>query len=39
MILSARLGYPTPALTLNVYSRALPAADKTEASSVAAELD
>jgi integrase len=39
MILSARLGHSTPALTLNVYSHALPATDKVEASRVAAALD
>ena len=39
MILSARLGHSTPALTLNVYSHALPATDKAEAARVAAELD
>jgi integrase len=39
MILSARLGHSTPALTLNVYSHALPATDRAEAARVAAELD
>jgi integrase len=39
MILSNRLGHSTPALTLNVYSHALPATDKAEASRVAAALD
>ena len=39
MILSARLGHSSPALTLNVYSHALPATDAVEASRVAAALD
>ncbi len=39
MILSARLGHSTPALTLNVYSHALPATDKIEAARVAEALD
>ena len=39
MILSARLGHANPSITLNVYSHALPATDKAEASRVAAALD
>ncbi|TMK14154.1 MAG: hypothetical protein E6G37_10725 [Actinobacteria bacterium] len=39
MILAARLGHSTPALTLNVYSHAKPAKDRAEAARVAAGLD
>ncbi len=39
MILSSRLGYSSPALTLNVYSHALPTTDQSETKRVAAALD
>ena len=38
-ILSTRLGHSSPALTLNVYSHALPATDQSETKRVAAALD